>query len=82
MPSNEPIDAPPTARQRQIHEFMCTYQDEHGAPPTLREIAEHIGATSTNTATDHIRSLARRGMVRRAPGRARARGWVPVRTPQ
>ena len=80
MPGDDPIDAPPTERQREIHAFMCAYQDEHGAPPTLREIAKHIGASSANAATDHVRSLERRGMVRHRPGQTR--GWIPIRRPQ
>lgn len=71
------ITDPPTKRQREIHEYMLAYQAEHGAPPSLREIAAHIGVSSANTTTDHMHLLERRGLVRHHPGRPR--GWVPIR---
>jgi len=73
---NDHTDEPPTARQVEIHAYMLEYQAEHGAPPSLREIVDFIGASSTNAAADHLRALKRRGMVRHYP--KRTRGWVPI----
>jgi repressor LexA len=69
-----PKPSAPTDRQSSIIEFMLEYQEEHGAPPTMREICDHIGASSTNSATCHLHALLTKGLVRHYPGRSR--GWV------
>lgn len=51
---------------------MISYTAEHGLPPSMREIAEALGMTSTNAVSDHLKSMRRKGMVTHAPGRARA----------
>jgi DNA-directed RNA polymerase sigma subunit (sigma70/sigma32) len=64
-----------TERQFMIFKFMCSYQTEHGAPPSLREIGRQFNITSTNGVRDHLRALERKRFVRNYVGRAR--GWVP-----
>lgn len=59
-------DLPP--RQRQLLEFVATYQDQRGIPPTLREIGEALGIRSTNGVSDHIKSLLKKGYLERVGG--------------
>lgn len=55
-----------TERQREIHRYMLAYQSTHGMPPTVREIGEAMGIRSPNGVMCHLKSLERRGMVKRA----------------
>ncbi len=69
-------DTPPTDRQREIHAAMLAYQAEHLMPPTLRELCELFGISSTNGITDHLRALEKRGLVKHRP--MISRGWIAV----
>jgi len=53
-----------TQRQREVLGFMRDFSDEHGAPPTVREIAERFRFTP-RAAFDHLRALERKGMLQR-----------------
>jgi len=61
-----------SARQRQILEFIRRFVEEHDYPPSIRQIQEGCGLSSTSVADYNLRLLERRGYVRRAPGWARA----------
>ncbi len=61
-----------SARQRQILEFIRRFIEEHDYPPSIRQIQEGCGLSSTSVADYNLRLLERRGYVRRAPGWARA----------
>lgn len=73
---------PLTERQHQLIKFICAYTREHGFPPRLREMGVEMNICSTNGVNDHLRQLARKGMLRpRTWGRSRDsvptdRGWV------
>ena len=54
-----------THRQQQALDFIASCLDEHGYPPTLREIGEHMGIKSTNGVNDHLRALERKGYLTR-----------------
>jgi repressor LexA len=47
------------------------FRAEMGYAPSLRELAEVRGYRSKTAVEKHVRALERRGIVRRAPGRAR-----------
>ncbi len=53
-----------TQRQREVLGFMRGFTDKHGAPPTVREIAERFRFTP-RAAFDHLRALERKGMLHR-----------------
>lgn len=53
-----------TQRQREVLGFMRGFTDQHGAPPTVREIAERFRFTP-RAAFDHLRALERKGMLQR-----------------
>ena len=61
-----------TARQREILGYMERFADDHGYPPTVREIGRAIGLTSTSTVHAHLRNLERSGHLRRDPTKPRA----------
>ena len=52
-----------TARQRNVLDYVIEYQDEHGFPPSMREIGEFFKIRSTNGVSDHLRALERKGWL-------------------
>lgn len=63
---------PLTERQQQVLDFISSYLDTHGCPPTLREISEHIQAKGTVTAIRHLDALERKGYIQRRTGSSRS----------
>jgi len=60
-----------TARQQQILDLIKSHLDETGYPPTRAEIAEILGFRSANAAEEHLRALARKGVIEMIPGASR-----------
>jgi repressor LexA len=54
-----------TDRQREVLEFIQTFTQEHGVPPTVREIGGRFHVTP-RAAFDHLRALERVGRTSRA----------------
>ena len=61
-----------TERQRGILNFIESETQHRGYPPSVREIGEAVGLTSTSTVHAHLASLQRLGYLRRAPTKPRA----------
>jgi repressor LexA len=61
-----------TQRQREIYDFVVSYADRHGYPPTVREIGEAVGLASPSTVHAHLANLERAGYLRRDPTKPRA----------
>jgi len=61
-----------TGRQQEIWTFLVAYVDEHGYPPTVREIGEAVGLASPSTVHAHLANLERAGLLRRDPTKPRA----------
>jgi len=61
-----------TARQRSILDFIESQMRERGYPPSVREIGEAVGLTSTSTVHAHLGSLQRMGFLHRDPSKPRA----------
>jgi len=61
-----------TRRQREILTFVQRYADAHGYPPSVREIGQALGLTSSSTVHSHLAALARKGYLRRDPSKPRA----------
>jgi repressor LexA len=57
-----------TPRQQQVYDYITSYLNEHGCPPTLREISDHIGTKGTATAIVHLEALQRKGYLNRREG--------------
>ena len=60
-----------TTRQQEILEFIRNALENFGAPPTRAEIATAFGFASHNAAEEHLRALARKGLITLEPGSAR-----------
>jgi repressor LexA len=61
-----------TDRQQEIWNFLIQYVDDHGYPPTVREIGEAVGLASPSTVHAHLANLERAGLLRRDPTKPRA----------
>ena len=61
-----------TERQRGILEFIESEARTRGYPPSVREIGEAVGLTSTSTVHAHLGTLQRLGYLRRDPTKPRA----------
>ena len=57
----------PTPRQTILLEFMASYQEREGMPPTLAEMKRALGANSPTAPLDMLRQLDRKGYVTRKP---------------
>lgn len=75
------MNCPLTVRQRQIFNFVSTQIVERQRAPTRVEIARHFGFRSANAAEDHLRKLARRGVIEIDPHTARGIRLTGVPTP-
>src|ERR1700754_3808200 len=61
-----------TKRQREIFDYVKSYGEEHGYPPTVRDIGKAIGLTSSSTVHAHLANLEKLGALRRDPTKPRA----------
>src|SRR3979411_2256095 len=60
-----------TARQKQILDWIRSFMDSRGMPPTRAEIATALGFSSPSSAEDHLQALAKKGAIEIVPGAAR-----------
>jgi repressor LexA len=67
-----------TARQRKVLEVIRDSVQRRGYPPSMREIGESVGLTSTSSVSHQLRALQSKGFLLRDPNRPRA---VVVRMP-
>jgi repressor LexA len=61
-----------TPRQRRILEFIQRTVRDRGYPPTVREIGEAVGLTSSSSVHAQLENLGRRGLLRKDPSKPRA----------
>jgi repressor LexA len=69
---SEPGETMLTARQQEIWQFLVEYVDDHGYPPTVREIGDAVGLASPSTVHAHLANLERAGLIHRDPTKPRA----------
>ena len=67
-----------TPRQRKVLEVIRDSVDRRGYPPTVREIGEAVGLTSTSSVSHQLMTLQKKGFLRKDPSKPRA---VDVRMP-
>src|ERR1700749_4947767 len=60
-----------TKRQQEILTLIESHMVATGSPPTRAEIAKTMGFRSPNAAEDHLRALARKGVIALVPGASR-----------
>jgi repressor LexA len=61
-----------TPRQRHILEFIGSTVRERGYPPTVREIGEAVGLTSSSSVHAQLANLERKGLLHKDPTKPRA----------
>jgi repressor LexA len=61
-----------TERQRTILNVIRASVTSRGYPPSIREIGDAVGLTSTSSVAHQLRTLERKGYLRRDPNRPRA----------
>ena len=66
------VDTELTGKRREILDFIATQLRERGYPPSVREIGEAVGLTSSSTVHTHLTTLQRQGYLRRDPTKPRA----------
>ena len=60
-----------TTRQAEVLEFIKSYIEETGYPPTRADIAKELGFKSANASEEHLKALARKGAIVMIPGTSR-----------
>ena len=58
------MDPQLTQRQREVLDFIQTFTETHGVPPTVREIGGRFHVTP-RAAFDHLKALERKGYLQR-----------------
>ncbi|XOZ85357.1 transcriptional repressor LexA [Nocardia testacea] len=73
-PGTEPgaTGADLTVRQRKVLEVIRSSVSLRGYPPSIREIGDAVGLNSTSSVAHQLRTLERKGYLRRDPNRPRA----------
>ena len=66
------VDSSLTERQRTILNVIRASVTSRGYPPSIREIGDAVGLTSTSSVAHQLRTLERKGYLRRDPNRPRA----------
>ncbi|MEC9399476.1 MAG: transcriptional repressor LexA [Myxococcota bacterium] len=61
-----------TKRQRMVLRYIIDHIQDHGFPPTIREIGDHMGIKSTNGVNDHLKALERKDYLERKDAKSRA----------
>ena len=62
---------PLTQRQEEVLSLIKTTMADTGMPPTREEIARELGFKSANAAEEHLKALARKGVIEILPGTTR-----------
>jgi repressor LexA len=61
-----------TARQQRILEYITKTVRDRGYPPTVREIGEAVGLTSSSSVHAQLANLERGGLIKKDPTKPRA----------
>ncbi|MGL9733960.1 MAG: transcriptional repressor LexA [Symbiopectobacterium sp.] len=60
-----------TTRQQQVYDLIRDHIAHSGMPPTRVEIAQQLGFRSPNAAEEHLKALARKGVIEIVSGASR-----------
>jgi repressor LexA len=72
IPDGPPDASGLTPRQRKVLEVIRAAVERRGYPPSVREIGEAVGLTSTSSVAHQMKVLQAKGYLRRDPHRPRA----------
>ena len=61
-----------TPKQQQIYNYILQFTNEHGYPPSVREIGAAVGLKSPSTVHFHMKGLEEAGVIIKAEGKTRA----------
>ena len=61
-----------TDKQIQVYDYIVSFQRDHGYPPSVREIARHLGLKSPSTVHFHLKGLEAAGVITKEEGKTRA----------
>ncbi len=61
-----------TSKQQRVLDFLERFIEEHGFPPTMREIAAHLDLAGPDSAKKYLDILERKGLIRKAARSSRA----------
>jgi len=59
-------------RQQEILDFLTAFTAKNGYPPSVRDIGNAVGLSSSSTVHSHLNALEDKGYIRRDPSSARA----------
>ncbi|MZK53513.1 transcriptional repressor LexA [Clostridium beijerinckii] len=59
-------------KQTEIYEFLKSYTENKGYPPSVREICEAVSLASTSTVHGYLQRLEKKGLIKRDPSKPRA----------
>ena len=60
-----------TARQQQVMDVVKSSIEATGMPPTRADIARELGFKSANAAEEHLKALAKKGVIELVAGASR-----------
>ncbi|HCW53139.1 MAG TPA: repressor LexA [Clostridium sp.] len=69
-------------KQSEIYEFLKSYTESKGYPPSVREICEAVSLRSTSTVHGHLKRLEKKGLIKRDPSKPRALEIAEFSTPK
>jgi repressor LexA len=72
LPDGPPDEEGLTPRQRRVLDVIRDSVKSRGYPPSMREIGEAVGLTSSSSVAHQLRKLEARGFIRRDVNRPRA----------
>jgi repressor LexA len=78
IPDGPPDESGLTPRQHRVLDVIRDSVERRGYPPSMREIGEQVGLTSTSSVAHQLATLEKKGFLRRDANRPRA---VEVRVP-
>ena len=58
--------------QQRIYEYIVSCIQDHGYPPSVREIGEAVGLRSPSTVHFHLKRLEEAGVIEKGAGKGRA----------
>ena len=72
LPDGPPDATGLTPRQQRVLDVIKDSIEQRGYPPSMREIGEAVGLTSSSSVAHQLRVLEEKGFLKRDPNRPRA----------
>lgn len=61
-----------TKKQSELLDYIIKEMQQHGYPPTIRELCDKLSVSSSGTIHARLKALERKGYIRRDPTKPRA----------